>query len=351
MARRPKQVDAAARRAEELSRVQHGDEGQQQELPLDQQQQETQPVEQQESQGQQEQQSVEQPPATVEHTPPIDWEQRYRSLQGKYNYEVPMLQRQIQNLQDRLQQMETRNNAPPAQSTQSAPAQGEGEKPLVTQQEIEEYGEDLVGLIDKVARQRAEVIARQEVTALKQETERLRERFSQTDQETKQGRVQDRLDKDVPNWREINRSQAFKDWLSEVDTFSGVLRQQLLMRAYEAGDGQRVVQFFRAFRNAANVPEGQAQTEPQPSGRREGEPSPSAPQRPDMRQFAAPGSPNGNAVQKPSEQRQPNTWTPAQISAFYADVRRGKFNDNPELKARIEADLEGAVREGRVVRS
>src|SRR5215468_8534731 len=67
------------------------------------------------------------------------------------------------------------------------------------------------------------------------------------------------LDQHVPNWRQINASEEFHNWLLLPDTFSGVIRDRLLKDAARSGDASRVANFFRGFNAAAGqAPAGQA---------------------------------------------------------------------------------------------
>jgi hypothetical protein len=76
---------------------------------------------------------------------------------------------------------------------------------------------------------------------------------SQLDVATK-ARIDQYLDANVPNWREINNSEKFHAWLLLPDTFSGVIRDRLLKDAAATGNAQRVANFFNAFVAAGNAP-------------------------------------------------------------------------------------------------
>jgi len=55
------------------------------------------------------------------------------------------------------------------------------------------------------------------------------------------------LDANVPNWRQINNDERFHSWLLLPDTYSGVIRDRLLKDAAHSGNAQRVANFFRGF--------------------------------------------------------------------------------------------------------
>ena len=89
-------------------------------------------------------------------------EQRFKVLQGKYNAEVPRLHQEKKQLEQQLAQMQSQLN-----STQSILAnfaqppvtpQAPQEQPLVTAQEVKEFGADLIDVVRRVARE--EVVPR-----------------------------------------------------------------------------------------------------------------------------------------------------------------------------------------------
>jgi hypothetical protein len=53
----------------------------------------------------------------------------------------------------------------------------------------------------------------------------------------------------VPNWREIDNSLEWRQWLAGHHDLSNCTRQQLLSDALARGDAARVARFFRDFRS------------------------------------------------------------------------------------------------------
>jgi len=124
------------------------------------------------------------------------------------------------------------------------------------------------------------------------------------------------LDANVPNWRQINANERFHNWLLQSDTFSGVIRDRLLKDAARSGDASRVANFFRAYLAAA----GQVSAEQAPAGR--------APRR---------------AATTPSGQR---IYDRSEITRMWERRRQGKIDD--QSWARWEAELCRASAEGRI---
>lgn len=281
------------------------------------------------------------PPAPVTPAPTTDWEQRYNTLQGKYNHEIGALNNQVRQQEQRLGQMQeliaSMRSAPPA-----APAPAPAPAPAtVPDEDVQAYGQDLVQATRRWAR--AEVTPeietlRQQVAGFQSEIQRLNGVSQQTSQETRQERVKNYLDARLPVWRQINDDQGFLGWLSQLDPFSGDKRHDLLQKAYNQGDPERTLSFFRAYQDehtaVAQAPPASAHTPDNGAGKIP------------LEQLAAPG--RGSAT--PAAQGAPGKriWSQADIAAFYRDAQRGRFNDDPAAKLRIEQDIFAAMNEGRV---
>jgi hypothetical protein len=120
------------------------------------------------------------------------------------------------------------------------------------------------------------------------------------------------LDAAVPGWRAINASEEFHRWLLMPEPYSGVIRDRLLKDAAQAGNAQRVANFFKGFVAAA----GQA--------------------------------PAGHASQRASRASSSKpTYTRGQILQMAAMRRKGQIGDAEW--ARWEHELIAAGREGRVI--
>src|SRR5262249_61222664 len=78
---------------------------------------------------------------------------------------------------------------------------------------------------------------------LEQENEELRDRVAREVQRN----LHSQVEREVPNWREINADPRWLAWLSTPDPYSGVTRQRLLNDATAKGDAGRVVRIFKGF--------------------------------------------------------------------------------------------------------
>ena len=243
-------------------------------------------------------------------TPPVgqqdeQLEHRYKVLQGKYNSEVPRLSAENKELKSRLAEIEQKLN-----ELQNAP------QPLVSPQEIEEYGE---GLID-VARR----IAREELASKDSEIQALKAKLNSLEETTTKVVKDDffsALGNKVSDWMTINNDANFHKWLDEIDDLTGTRRQDLLFAAEQERDADRVAKFFLAFKKTSQkqVASANAALESQ----------------------VAPSS-----VQTPNTPPAKKVWTRGEIAQFYERMRRGEVDDKEAVA--IESDIQAASIEGRI---
>ena len=207
---------------------------------------------------------------------------------------------------------------------------------LVTPDEVTEYGGEFLDLVGR----RAKEIVSPEVQALKDELETLKSRLGNVGEhiaKDARGRMHAFLNERVPNWLEINDNEKFLNWLALPDTYSGAIRHSMLKAAYAANDAPRVLAFFNGF-----LAEEAASTPPAPA------PDPAAPVAPKvpLETFAAPGRAKSAAT--PLVPPEKPTISRADVTKFYEDLRRGVYRGRDEEKARIEAMIFEANRDGRI---
>lgn len=269
--------------------------------------------------------------------------QRYRTLQGMFNAEVPRLQNANKALQSRIDQLENLLSSISSQQEQPKAQPGpQAPPPLITQKDVEEYGDS----IDVMRR-----AAREEVSSLQSEIAQLKTFISQmqtnvvprVEQVARQQAVSaeqqfwSELQSRVPTWQEINNNQQFQNWLLEADPLTGITRQTYLDDAQQSLDARRVAAFFLPWVEQA----GSQEVRPQP------QPQPQPPNRKaELEMQVAPGRPRTVAS---ASNNQAKTYTQADIKAFYNDVRAGKFKGRDAERAKIESDIFAAQREGRIL--
>lgn len=277
------------------------------------------------------------------HSP--EWEQRYRTLQGKYDAETSQLRGQVQAMERLLGTMQA---PPPQPGLQQATTVVPAGPAAYNEQDVELYGQDL---LDAVARA-AEARYGAQITDLQNQIRRLEGGQQSMTNTAHQDRVFRELDNDPEissYWRQLNTDPRFLEWLQGVDEFSGLPRNTMMQHAYVNGDVTRTGRFFKKYLQEHTVPPSNA-TAPHTGGF-------SAPNfnsgngslpagRPRLEDLAAPGraagANPGNGAQSP------RIWSRSDIRAFYRDRTAGKFRGREADAERLEADLFAADREGRI---
>ena len=279
-----------------------------------------------------------QPPAE-EALPPEEWERRFKAMKGRYdqlNGTVGTMGEQLQRLQN--ENAILRQPAPPPPGTMA---------PLLTEQEVADYGPEF---IDVVRRAATEVAA-----PLQEEIQRLRSQMGTVQQETSNAfltRMHATIGGLVPDWQEINRNQSFMNWVSLPEVYSGVIRQQLMQEAWNNGDALRVAAFFQAFLAEAAAVDPRQGTHAQPSPpRMVPAQQPGAPgivplaTRLSLDQLAAPGRAHSGTQQPASKP----VYTAQDISRFYTECAAGKWRAREAERSAIDADIIAAQHEGRII--
>jgi len=260
------------------------------------------------------------------------WEQKYKTLQGMYNKEVPSLSAENRQLNGRVSQLETLLGD---LNKKEEPVQEAPVEKLITEDDVKEYGDS----IDVMRRAAKEEVAGElaRVTQLEAEIAKLKGVVPQVQQVQQQQKTSsekqfwDTLNHEVPNWNEINSDQDFQSWLLEIDPLTGITRQTYLEDAQRKLDVSRVVNFFKAFGKDIGKDD---------NARGKG-----STQSAELQKQVAPG--RGRAGQPVSNDGK--TYTPKDIEKFFKDVRTGKYKGRDDERNRMERDIFAAQREGRIV--
>lgn len=269
--------------------------------------------------------------------------QKWRTLQGMYNAEVPRLHANNRELQSRLSQMEqlisTLSSTPPTQ----APAQQQVQS-LVSENERAEYGES-IDVMRKVSREELTPMIGKIAAienALNQITASLNgnilpqvQRVAQEQAVSAEDRFWNGLNTTVPQWQKINNDPEFQGWLLEVDPMTGVSRQTYLEQAQSSLDVARVAAFFDTFSKATGKYQANANAQPTRSASAN-----------ELEKQVTPGRSRSAAA--PAGQNTRN-YTPDDIRQFFQEVREGRYKGREAERDRIERDIFAAQRDGRIV--
>jgi len=253
-----------------------------------------------------------------------------------YNAEVPRLHQQNREMTQRVQQMEQLLASISSQQQQAATPQA-GDDKLVTDKDVEEYGESL-DVMRKVSREELVPVAQrlaQIESVLRQMQVNVVPQVQNLAHRQQMGAEQQfwaDLATAVPNYREINGNDEFQSWLLEADPLTGITRQTYLDDAQRSLDARRVVNFFRTWLEIT----GQA-TVAQSTGRAASS---------ELERQVAPGRSRGSG--SPAAANKAKMYAPTDITKFFNDVRSGKYKGREQERDRIERDIFAAQRENRI---
>jgi hypothetical protein len=269
------------------------------------------------------------------------WEQRFRSQAGRLEQERKTnlaLADRLQALEKQLTLMKVRG----AEEQRSDAAVPKVKPKLITEQEAEEYGEEFLNVVAK----RAKEEYAPEFDELAERLKRLEGRVEGVGtviEKTQQQDIYQSLASAVPEWRQINKSDQFKLWLQQPDSYSGRRRHDLLTEAFSRHEANRVVTFFRGFLTEAaglpRNPQAQAPSAPPLPGNGNGSGKPS------LEDFTAPG--RARSAPQPLPPDKP-IYSHAWIAKFMADKRTGKYRGREADADAIERDIYQAQHEGRI---
>jgi hypothetical protein len=279
------------------------------------------------------------------------------------------LQQQLSTLQGRLNSSEQRLSEATGRATQlerllvlrqqeqtpAAPPTPRQKKKLANPKLVEEYGEELVGLIRSVAEEEVEFVSANlidQVQALGARVAQIEQAVRQVGMHVKHTTqvsfdsqmnqlVKD--DKGNPDWQAINTMHTrgdtrFVDWLAKTDKFSREPRQQVLNAFYEDGDAEACAQFFNSFKAEAGLPDGTATT-----------PSVSAPAPSPAASMVSPSTTGGAAPSGNGQRQKGRTFKLSEIEAHYNAKTKGHWNGRIKEWEALRDEMDKAVMDGRVI--
>lgn len=275
-------------------------------------------------------------PPVAPAAPTEDFAQKYRTLQGKYDSEVPLLRSQLQNyekmnatLSGQLAALSDQVRILSAQPAAPTPAAAGG----VNDADVAQYGPELIDLMRRIAAESAgsqgqalkDVVAR-EVGAVRADVTQV-----QANQQVQARKAyEDGLTAAVANWREINVTPEWLTWLGEYDAILGSTRQAAVTAAYNAFDVPRTVAFLTRY-----------------LAQHQAAPAALTPQEELARQVSPRGTnapaPVSTAVEQPGR-----IWTQTEIADAYRAQIQGRNRLSQVQWEALEAEITQAVAEGRV---
>ena len=264
--------------------------------------------------------------------PKESWEQKYKTLQGMYNADVPRLNAKNREVNARVSQLEQLLGT----MQQSAkPEEPVSTDPLITDADVKEYG-DSIDVMRRAAREEVNA-ANGRIAQLEKTIHQLQGVVPQVQQVQAQQQASSEqafwagLTNEVSNWQDINNNADFQSWLLSIDPLTGISRQTYLEDAQKNLDIKRVASFFAAWEKEFGVPETARENRSNTNSQLEKQVAP------------------GRGRSSTSTTQEAKNYSPTDIQKFFEDVRKGKFKGRDEERGRMERDIFAAQREGRIV--
>jgi hypothetical protein len=262
-------------------------------------------------------------PAPEVVAPPQDrvWEQKYRTLEGKYQAEVPRLHATNKDLQRQIDELKAEPPTAVALTPES----------LVTEKDVTDYGQDLIDVQRRVAREelaplKAELAKRDTVIA------ELRTALDRNTGEVSTVSFESRLAKAVPEFEQLNADPKWIAWLDENDPYTGEPRRYYAEFVYNSGDVAKlktVVDFYlKSTSTEAPPPDSRQQRQAELE-----------------RQITPTRTTSTAQTTTPASTR---IFTEAQATKLFDDVRRMNIAGEYDKAAKLEAELSDAYMQGRV---
>lgn len=278
-------------------------------------------------------------PLAVPETAPNgndSWEQRYKTIKGRWDRQ----QTTVNQLSARIGELErllASAQATAATAPKDPPKPDASQTVVLSEEDKQTWGEDMLSVVARQARLavKADLDARDRKIA---ELEAQLGGVSSFVSQDAHKNMLNRLDADLPSWREQNENPEFLNWLRLPDAYSGAIRGDLLRQAWGQNDAHRVLAFFRGFlsEEAAVAP-----AEPET-------PPPAQQGKVSLDSLAAPGRARSATAAQPAGTPEKPIITRAQVTQFYADVAAGRYHGQDAKKASDEAMIFAAQREGRI---
>ena len=250
------------------------------------------------------------------------WEQKYKTLKGMYDAEVPRLHAELRELKATVESLRKHAETKPVEPTKPA-----AQEKLVTDADVEAFGSDLIEVQRKVAREVAQEF-RAELETLKSENAELRKQIGETGTRVVEATFEQKLHRMVPDFEAINADPRWIAWLEEMDPMLRAPRKAMAQAAFNQGDAEGVAYYIGLFKQSVTPAE---------------EPAPKVNQ--ELERQIQPNRSSPSTAQVPSKGK---TYTSAQIQNMFQKAAVLGGQGKHEEARRLEAEIDAAYMEGRV---
>ncbi len=251
------------------------------------------------------------------------FKQKYKTLMGKYDAEVPRLHQQVREMTEATKQLQEELKALKVEPTKS-----KEKVSLVTDADRAEFGEELLDVQRRVAQevsQGYEGRLEQQDAVIKE----LREELAKTGSQVGEVDFNRRLTQAVPDFPQIDNDERWVAWLNEHDPMLRGPRRVQAQQAFDAGDVEAIAHYVSMWKETLAAP-----TEAKPN-------------QAELEKQVAPNR-SANSVRTQSTTQNSKIYSPKDMDRAWNKVRtlntRGQYAEAEKL----EADLTAAYMEGRV---
>jgi len=251
------------------------------------------------------------------------FKQKYKTLMGKYDAEVPRLHQQVREMTEVTKQLQEELKALKVEPTKS-----KEKVSLVTDADRAEFGEELLDVQRRVAQ---EVSQGYEGRLEQQDAviNELREELAKTGSQVGEVGFSQRLNQAVPDFPQIDNDERWVAWLNEHDPMLRGPRRVQAQQAFDAGDVEAIAHYVSLWKETLAAP-----TEAKPN-------------QAELEKQVAPNR-SANSVRTQSATQNSKIYSPKDADRAWNKVRtlntRGQYAEAEKL----EADLTAAYMEGRV---
>jgi len=268
-------------------------------------------------------------PKPVEPTPtptePVvaeeKWEQKYKTLKGMYDAEVPRLHADLRDLKAQMDNLRKAAETKPVE-----PAKPKTAEKLVTDADVEAFGSDLIEVQRKVAREVAAEF-RGELDTMRAENEKLREQLTSTGTQVSEASFEQRLYRMVPDFEAVNVDPKWIAWLNEVDPLLRAPRSSVAQQAFNRGDAEGVAHYVSLFRQGSKSVEPTADK---------------------TNELELQIQPNRSATSTPPTSQKGKVYTNADIEKMFRKATDLGIRGQTDAAKKLEAEIDAAFMEGRV---
>jgi cell division protein FtsB len=249
------------------------------------------------------------------------WEQKYKTLKGMYDAEVPRLHADLRDLKAQVDNLRKAAETKPAEQAKPVVAEK-----LVTDADVEAFGSDLIEVQRKVAREVAAEF-RGELDTMRAENAKLREQLNTTDTQVSESSFEQRLYRMVPDFAAVNTDPKWITWLNEIDPLLRAPRSSVAQQAFNRGDAEGVAHYVALFKQSI---------------------SPVEPTADKTNELELQIQPNRSAPSTPPNSQKGKTYTNADIEKMFRKATDLGIRGQSDAAKKLEAEIDAAFMEGRV---